>query len=136
MASDFHIVPENITMDRIRQTLRDSIDDHIFVVDEDERLTGSLSFTDIKDIAFESGLDHLINARDAARPHPVFVERLESLEKVLAIMDNSGLMYVPVVDGADTMRVIGLVHHRRVLTEYNKALIDMHAEEHGEKPAR
>jgi chloride channel protein, CIC family len=133
MADDFHTVPQTFTMDRIRQTLRDSTDDHIFVVDDDERLTGSLSFTDIKDIAFESGLDHLINARDAARPHPTFVDRQESLEKVLSIMDGSGLLYVPVVDTVENMRVVGLVHHRRVLSEYNKALLDMHAEEHGEK---
>ena len=133
MADDFHIVGEHITMDLIRQTLRDSTDDHIFVVDGNNRLTGSLSFTDIKDIAFESGLDHLINARDAARPHPVYVDRQESLEKVLNIMDASGLLYVPVVDTIENMRVVGLVHHRRVLTEYNKALLDMHAEEHGEK---
>ena len=136
MADDFHIVHEHITMDKIRETLRDSMDDHIFVVDDNDRLTGSLSFTDIKDIAFESGLDHLINARDAARPHPIYVERLESLEKVLGIMDSSGLLYVPVIDNAENMRVVGLVHHRRVLTEYNKALIDMHAEEHGETKSR
>jgi chloride channel protein, CIC family len=133
MADDFHIVPEHTTMDRIRQTLRDSTDDHIFVVDDNERLTGSLSFTDIKDIAFETGLDHLVNARDAARPNPTFVDRTESLEKVLSIMDGSGLLYIPVVDTLENMRVVGLVHHRRVLTEYNKALLDMHAEEHGEK---
>ena len=136
MADDFHTVAENTTMKQIRQTLRDSMDDHIFVVDGEERLTGSLSFTDVKDIAFETGLDDLINARDAARPNPVFVERHESLEKVLQIMDRSGLLYIPVVDNMETMRVVGLVHHRRVLTEYNKALIDMHAEEHGEKTDR
>jgi chloride channel protein, CIC family len=133
MADDYHIVTEDFTMDRIRQTLRDSVDDHLFVVDDAERLIGSMSFTDIKDIAFESGLDDLVNARDAARPNPVFVDRMESLEKVLALMDSSGLLYIPVVDNLENMRVVGLVHHRRVLSEYNKALLDMHAEEHGEK---
>jgi chloride channel protein, CIC family len=136
MADDFLTIPEHTTMDRIRQTLRDSVDDHIFVVDHEDHLIGSMSFTDIKDVAFEAGLDHLINARDASRPNPVHVARHESLEKVLALMDSSGLLYIPVVDNLDNMRVVGLVHHRRVLTEYNKALLDMHAEEHGEKPGR
>jgi len=133
MSGDFHTVGEGITIDNIRATLQAAPEDHIFVVDHDERLIGSLSFTDIKDVAFESGLDHLINARDAARPNPAYIVADESLERALAMMDSSGLAYVPVVDNEETRRVVGILHHRRVLAEYNKVLIEVHAEEHGEK---
>ncbi len=133
MSGDFHTVGEGITIDNIRATLQAAPEDHIFVVDNDERLIGNLSFTDIKDVAFESGLDHLINARDAARPNPAYIIADESLERALAMMDSSGLAYVPVVDNEETRRVVGILHHGRVLAEYNKVLIEVHAEEHGEK---
>ena len=131
MSDDFHTVAEHTTIDKVRSKLMEAPENHIFVVDTAERLIGSLSFTDIKDVAFESGLDHLINARDAARPNPAWIGADENLERALAMMDTSGLAYVPVVDAETTMRVIGILHHRRLLAEYNKALINEHAEEHG-----
>jgi len=133
MSDDFHTVEEHTTIDKVRATLLEAPEDHIFVVDADARLIGSLSFTDIKDVAFESGLDHLINARDAARPNPAWIGANDDLEHALAMMDTSGLAYVPVIDDEATMRVIGILHHRRLLAEYNKALIEEHAEEHGER---
>ena len=136
MSDDFHTVAEHTTIDKIRTTLQEAPEDHIFVVDTEERLIGSLSFTDIKDVAFESGLDHLINARDAARPNPAYIVADENLERALTMMDTSGLAYIPVVDAEETLRVLGILHHRRLLAEYNKALIEEHAEEHGESRAK
>ena len=57
----------------------------------------------------------------------------DSLEHALAMMDTSGLAYIPVVDDEASMRVLGILHHRRLLAEYNRALIEEHAEEHGEQ---
>jgi len=133
MSDDFHTVRDHVTIDNIRDTLLQAPEDHVFVIDADERLVGSLSFTDIKDVAFESGLDHLIIARDAARPNPAWILANDSLEQALVMMDTSGLAYIPVIDAEATRRVLGILHHRRLLAEYNKALIEEHAEEHGER---
>ena len=48
-------------------------------------------------------------------------------------MDAAGENHLPVVDNARDLVVIGILHHNRVLREYNKALLSARAEEHGER---
>ncbi|MAG95225.1 MAG: chloride channel protein [Alphaproteobacteria bacterium] len=130
MSAEFVTLPEGATMASIRELFRNSPETGFFVIDEEGRLSGALSFADVKDVAFEAGLDDLINARDAARANPAFVEAGDNLERALALMDASGDDHLAVVDNIADRRVIGILHHRAVLREYNRALLKAHDEEH------
>ena len=101
------------------------------VVDEEGRLAGVIGFAEYKEVAFDSGLDPLIVAKDVARANPPVLEANDSLERALAIMDVSGEDHVPVVDGLMTMKVVGVVNHKEVLLAYNKVLIAARAEDRG-----
>ena len=93
---------------------------------------GKISFADIRDVAFDTDVDTLINARDAARKVTI-IEGDDNLERALSLMDAAGEIHLPVVDNAQDLVVIGILHHNRALREYNKALLSAHAEEHDER---
>ena len=67
-----------------------------------------------------SGLTHSVGRRGRA-------------QRALSLMDAAGENHLPVVDNARDLVVIGILHHNRVLREYNKALLSARAEEHGER---
>ena len=132
MGDDFRTVTESTSISEIRHLLRTAPHDHFFVTNGEGRYVGKVSFADIRDVAFETGVDTLINARDAARKVTV-IEGDDNLERALSLMDAAGENHLPVVDNARDLVVIGILHHNRVLREYNKALLSARAEEHGER---
>lgn len=132
MGDDFRTIVEGSSISDIRQLLRTAPHDHFFVTDAEGRYVGKISFADIRDVAFDTDVDTLINARDAARKVTI-IEGDDNLERALFLMDAAGENHLPVVDNAQDLGVIGILHHNRALREYNKALLSAHAEEHDER---
>ena len=54
----------------------------------------------------------------------------DTLEAALRAFDTASLTRIPVVDGADTSKVLGWAGHVQALNAYNQALVDAHLEEH------
>ena len=119
-------VPREMKIDEIRELLR--VDPHgvFFVVDGEARLCGSLTFDDLSEFAFADGADGIVNAEHIAREHGAAALADDSLERLLEVMDAEGAEHLPVVDGAATRRVIGVVHRTDVLIAHNRALIADH----------
>ena len=132
MGDDFRTVAEGSSISDLRLLLRTAPHDHFFVTDTENRYVGKISFADIRDVAFDTDFDTLINARDAARKVTI-IEGDDNLERALSLMDAAGENHLPVVDNAQDLVVIGILHHNRALREYNKALLSAHAEEHDER---
>jgi CIC family chloride channel protein len=127
MGDDFRTIVEGSGISDIRQLLRTAPHDHFFVTDAEGRYVGKISFADIRDVAFDTDVDTLINARDAARKVTI-IEGDDNLERALFLMDAAGENHLPVVDNAQDLGVIGILHHNRALREYNKALLSAHDE--------
>ncbi len=119
-------VPREMKIDEIRELLR--LDPHgvFFVVDGEARLCGSLTFDELSEFAFADGADGIVNAEHIARQHGAAALADDSLERLLEVMDAEGAEHLPVVDGAETRRVIGVVHRTDVLIAHNRALIADH----------
>lgn len=54
----------------------------------------------------------------------------DTVESALQAFDRTGEFRLPVVDGADTAKIVGWVEHLDALSAYNKALIEASEEEH------
>ena len=119
-------VPREMKIDEIRELLR--LDPHgvFFVVDGEARLCGSLTFDELSEFAFADGADGIVNAEHIARQHGAAALADDSLERLLEVMDAEGAEHLPVVDGTETRRVIGVVHRTDVLIAHNRALIADH----------
>ncbi len=133
MTQEYDTIPENAPIAHIRSILESSAYGDFFVVGAAGELIGTITFADIKAVAFDPTLDHLINARDIARLHPTVLHAGDDLEKTLKAMDGSGEESLPVVDDGASMRILGIVHHKAALVAYNRALMQAREEEHDER---
>ncbi len=108
MSDDFQLVAEGTGIDRLKALLQAAPHGHFLVVDA------------------------LIIARDVARRDPVVLLPDDDLEHALALLEASAEDHVPVVEDEAGMKVVGVIHHRQVLLAYNRALMEVRAEERGE----
>ena len=131
MTGEFECIGEDALIGDIRELLQSSPYGDLFVTGADGELVGNIAFSDVRSVAFESGLDWLVNARDIMRPHPAVLLAGTDLEGALKTMDRSGEDCLPVVEDDGSMRVIGIVHHKAAVVAYNRALLQARAEEHG-----
>ncbi|MEQ9639559.1 MAG: chloride channel protein [Alphaproteobacteria bacterium] len=127
----FHIVREDAPLRDLKRLLPSAPATGFLLVDEDEGLTGMLSFADIRAVAFEADVDEQMNAKEIAHAAPAFLTAGDSLERALQAMETSGENHLPVVDDDKTRRVVGIVHQVDALRAYNRALLQLQAEEHG-----
>ncbi|MDP7547718.1 MAG: chloride channel protein, partial [Alphaproteobacteria bacterium] len=132
LAKDFDKIPERTSIAEIKTMFSRLPHGTFVVVDGDDKLVGTISFADLKHIAFDSNLDSLINARDVAHTQAPAPALDDTLEEVLAVMDVSGEEHLAVVAAAGDRSVMGIVHHGDVLRAYNRALLQAQAEEHDE----
>ena len=130
LAKDFDRISERTTIAEIKSMFARLPHGTFVVVDDEERLIGTISFADLKHIGFDSSLDNLINARDVAHTQAPAPLLTDTLENVLAVMDVSGEEHLAVIASAKDKRVLGVVHHSDVLRAYNRALLEAQAEEH------
>jgi len=132
LAQDYEKVPEDTTIRQLKIMFQRLPHWTFVVIDRNERLVGTLSFADLKHVAFDEDLDALINARDVAHSQAPALTPDDTLEQALTIMDGSSEDHLAVVTTHDERRVVGVVHQKDVMRAYNRALLDAQAEEHDE----
>jgi len=130
LAQDYEKVPEDTSIRQLKIMFQRLPHWTFVVIDREDMLVGTLSFADLKHVAFDPGLDNLINARDVAHSNAPVLAPDDTLEQALAIMDVSGEEHLAVVTSREVRRVVGVVHHKDVMRAYNRALLDAQAEEH------
>ncbi len=132
MKSDYDAVAPAALMIEVRDALQRSRYGEIFVIDEDNRLHGTITLADLSDTAFDTELDAVINAEDVARRNPPVLTPNDTLDKAMSVMDAVDEEHIAVVHEAKDMIVVGFVHQLDVVTTYNQAVLEARAEEQGE----
>lgn len=130
LAKNFEKIPERTSIAEIKSLFSRLAHETFVVVDDRDDLVGTISLADLKHIAFDDGLDSLINARDVAHSQAPAPLPSDTLEEVLAVMDVSGEEHLAVIAAVDDRKVLGVVHQGDVLRAYNRALLEAQAEEH------
>lgn len=90
------------------------------VVDDDNRLVGVIHFADIRELTYDSTTRHLITAVDLAdisTPPALRGQPLTDLFKVFEKVDVGAL---PVIESAESRKVVGLVEQRDLLRALHK----------------
>ncbi len=133
LAEDFDKISERTPIAEIKSMFSRLPHGTFVVVDDADKLVGTISFADLKQIAFDPSLDSLINARDVAHSHAPAPLLGDTLEEVLAVMDVSGEEHLAVIADTADRSILGIVHHGDVLRAYNRALLEAQVEEHDDK---
>lgn len=129
MAADMASVDQAAPMTDVREKLGASAYGTLFVTDRDGGLHGTITLADLAETAFDTELDALINAQDVARLHPPLLESDQDLGFAMHSMQTSGEDHIAVVDNADSLHLIGVVHQRDVMMAYRRAILAARGEE-------
>jgi CIC family chloride channel protein len=130
---DDHVsVSQDANCDVIRDSLRHAPQNELFVVDEKDRLVGTITLADLGDVAFDKSQDPDHSARDLARRSPPVLAMGDDLQRAIRMFTKVDEGLLAVVDTTENMKLVACLHERDVMRAYNQALINQRAEEHGE----
>ncbi|MEP3246816.1 MAG: chloride channel protein [Sneathiella sp.] len=132
MDREFTEIPLDTTMAELRNIARNTRHDKLIVVDPTTHsFVGRLEFADLKPHVFADELDETLTAQDLAQDSSPVIFPDSSLKSALIILTKSGVDCLPVIDTASETRLLGLLHYKDVLREYNDALLHMQDEKPG-----
>lgn len=117
-------------IDEIRDKLSHSTTGELFVVQPTGELFGTITLHDCGETLFDSECSELVRAADIARPHPPILNEGDNLGVAMRVMRESGEDHIAVLRDPHTKVFTGCVHHRDVMTAYNRALLKVRHEEH------
>jgi CIC family chloride channel protein len=123
MRPEIHTVAPTATFrDLCDRFLEDPVD-YLYLTGEADRLTGVVSFMDIRPYLKEEGLAPLVLARDVATPDPVAVTSEETLLDALTKFGYKNVAQLPVVSDPHSRRMIGVLRRKDILEAYQKKII-------------
>lgn len=124
MRREVRFVRENTFLVDVIKDFQDYNVSYLDVIDEDENLSGVISFRDIRQVLQEQQLGHLIVAKDVATSPVVTVFLGESSNAALRKMGQTGVNQLPVVNRQKPGEVLGVINQRDITAAYDRAAMD------------
>lgn len=122
-----HVIGEDATVAEIMQAIGRSPQVEFPVLDADLRLVGMMTYDDLRTVLTDqAAYADVIVAGDLARPQFESVTPEDSLAAVLQKLGVRGSHALPVVDGQDGARLLGVIGRQEVLTAYERELLTKH----------
>lgn len=119
MRGAFETVTPGAPAQEALQRLLRSEHTHLYLAEPSGRYRGLITLTDARRaLTGHSALGHVLLVDDIARTTAPFCSPDESLSAVLPKLTRSGLPELPVVDGAESMILKGVIHYSDVIRIY------------------
>jgi len=122
MQTGVPLVPQALALEPMVEAFLQTRNTVLFVGDEEGRLLGVVDLHDLKDIMRGGDLSVPVIANDVVREVP-FVLRGESLADINMKIWLRDYEQMPVVDGADTRRFLGVVTRRDILGAVDREIL-------------
>ena len=132
MGEDYATIDRTESIPRVREMIQNAQFGELFVVDGNGRLHGTITFADLHEVAFDTSHDDELKAGDVARRHPPALDAEDDLEKAIKLFGAADEPHIAVVDDHEHMQLRGVLHERDAMLAYNRALLQVRAEERGE----
>jgi CIC family chloride channel protein len=113
------LIPESLHFGELVQIMSKSPNIYFPVVNLKGEMSGILSINDVREIMFESGVNHLIVARDVATPNVVRVFLSDSLQEALDKMNSIQVDELPVVKEEAPDDIVGMIAKRDIISYYH-----------------
>jgi CIC family chloride channel protein len=118
-------VQENILLADVIKTFQDYNVSYVNVVNEEGKLSGIISFRDIRQVLQEPQKCQSMAALEVATK-PVFtVTSSEKADVALRKMGQTGVGQLPVVDTNDPRRVVGVINEKDIFSAYDRESIGL-----------
>jgi Kef-type K+ transport system membrane component KefB/CBS domain-containing protein len=115
MRTNVQFIPAAATFDEVLHDIERSTYSHFPVVNDAGEFVGVIHFSDVHDVIYDPSLSALVTAIDLADPASDPVPQNLPLRDALDRFREQNVGALPVVDHAESKRVVGLVEQRDLL---------------------
>lgn len=123
MIHEFETLPETMSFAEFMSFFPESKAQYYPVLDSNGKMTGVVSFQDIREIMLEEGLEHVIVMKDLAETELIKLLPHDSLTVAIKKFAIKDIETIPVVDPEDQQQLIGILKRKDVIDTYNKAVL-------------
>ena len=124
MSRDFFTVSENEPAEKARELLVTQGGGLLIVTDMGGKMLGTVSFNQLPPDIFDDDPGRLHTVGEHLHKTSQTVKATDALQVAMARMDTSGEDILPVLSPDQQGIVVGLISHRHVMREYNRALLE------------
>ena len=117
------IIPETFLLQDLAKKLPQSRSNNFVVVDENEKITGVLTFLDYYDKLFNEKLDNHMMVKDIMTTDVVTVSIEDNLSTAMEKISIGDYSILPVVSVEDPLKMVGILTRRDILEAYDQAVI-------------
>jgi CIC family chloride channel protein len=136
MKREYETVPLTEGLTAVREKLINAPYSELFVIDDQGKLHGTITLTDLRHAAFDPKLGDEVIAGQVARSKPPVLYRTDNIEKAIKLMEQTGEEHLPVLNSPEERQIIGFVHEKDAMMAYNNALLELQSEERGDAPPK
>lgn len=116
------MIHEDVTLHGAMKIVADSHETHFPVLDDDDRLVGIFSLTDLRRIFLENVVEDFVIVRDFMREAVVTVRPEDDLHHVMQLMTSHNVSALPVVESDNSRQVIALLERNTLGHAYQDKL--------------
>ncbi|PID73413.1 MAG: chloride channel protein [Desulfobacterales bacterium] len=125
LIKEVRLIPETMSFREFKTFFAETKQHYFPVMNEEHRLSGIFSSTDIRSVLFSEGLGHLVLMKDIATTSIIVTHPGEDLNTVLKKFTIRNIDSLPVVRTDDSGILVGMLNRREVIGFYNEKVQQM-----------
>jgi len=126
-----NLIPEGMPFLEFKRYFAKTKQHYFPVMDQNGRLNGIFSSTDIRGVLFSSEIENLVVMKDIATSDIILTTPEEDLNSVLQKFTTKNIDSLPVVETDDHGILIGMLTRREVISFYNERIQEMKGRQPG-----
>lgn len=124
MDRDFEKIAENLSLGKLAQLAQESYYPHFVVLNDKQQLVGMVSMRDLKACLSEMGeLSDLVLVSEIMTRKVITITPDQSLEAAFELFEGKQISTLPVVDVADSRRVLGMLKKSALIQAYSQNIL-------------
>ncbi len=124
LSSQFFSIGQSTHLGAMLQLMVKHPNTYFYVTDKNGLLKGIVAVDDLRQVILESGaLENILIAQDVMIEDVPRIDQNERLDRIMRLFGTTRWEELPVVEGGDSMRLIGVVTRRSLISAYNSEVL-------------
>ncbi|WDN89193.1 chloride channel protein, CIC family [Desulfosarcina sp. BuS5] len=119
------LIPQDMPFLEFKKYFSNTKQHYFPIMDNDKRLIGIFSSTDIRGVLFSPDIEHLVVMKDIAVSEIIFTTPQDDLNSALRKFTTKNINSLPVVQEDDHGILLGMLNRREVIAFYNQRIEKM-----------
>lgn len=123
MVREYETILETMSFAEFMEFFPHSKSQYYPVMDTNNKMTGVVSFQDIREIILEDGLEEVVVMQELAQTKLIKLLPHDNLTQAIKKFGIKDIAVIPVVDPEDPQKLLGILKRKDVIDTYNKAIL-------------